>query len=108
MSIARRNAAELRPAPGTTKSSGAGTSAWSQDRPALPADGAGNHPRRVTLRLILQPTARGVAVATAFGALAGIENLIQPLFSIVAISLGVLCGTALYRGLRFGNTRLRK
>jgi len=64
-----------------------------------------NHPRRVTLCLILQPTARGVAVAAA---LAGIENLIQPLFSIVAISLGVLCGTALCRGLRFGNTRLRK
>jgi uncharacterized membrane protein YjjP (DUF1212 family) len=31
---------------------------------------------------------------------AGLQNLVQPMAAIVAIALGVLCGTALYRGLR--------
>jgi hypothetical protein len=31
---------------------------------------------------------------------AGLQNLVQPVAAIVAIALGVLCGTALYQGLR--------
>lgn len=41
----------------------------------------------------------GVAESFADPAGAGLENLVSPLASILAIALGVLCGTAVYNGL---------
>jgi uncharacterized membrane protein/uncharacterized membrane protein YjjP (DUF1212 family) len=50
----------------------------------------------------------GVTEAVGNPAAAGLEDLIDPLASIVAIALGVLCGASMYRGLASTPGRLRR
>jgi uncharacterized membrane protein YjjB (DUF3815 family) len=47
----------------------------------------------------------GVTEIVSDPATAGLEDLIQPLASVVAIALGVLCGTVLYRALGLDKRR---
>lgn len=50
----------------------------------------------------------GVTEVVGDPANARIESLIQPVASILAIALGVLCGASIYRGLAAGPDRLRQ
>ena len=59
---------------------------------------------------LLVPGAMGlIGVTEIVGnpATAGLENLIQPVASIVAIALGVLCGASAYRSLAAAVARRR-
>jgi uncharacterized membrane protein YjjB (DUF3815 family) len=59
---------------------------------------------------MLVPGAIGLIGVTEFvgdPASAGLQNLVQPVASIVAIALGVLCGVAIFRGLASAPHRLR-
>jgi uncharacterized membrane protein YjjB (DUF3815 family) len=59
---------------------------------------------------LLVPGAVGlISAAEIFGnpAAAGIEDVIRPLASILAIALGVLCGASVYRGLAISGRLLR-
>ena len=60
---------------------------------------------------LLVPGALGlIGVTEVFGnpAEAGIEDLVKPLGSIVAIALGVLCGVSVFRALAAAPGRLRR
>ena len=50
----------------------------------------------------------GVTEVVGNPAEAGIEDLVEPLGSIVAIALGVLCGVSIFRGLAAAPSRLRR
>ena len=49
----------------------------------------------------------GVTEVVGNPATAGLQSLVQPVASIVAIALGVLCGVSIYRGLAVAPQRLR-
>jgi len=60
---------------------------------------------------LLVPGALGViGVTEVVGdpASAGVEDLVEPLGSIVSIALGVLCGASIFRGLAAAPGRLRR
>jgi uncharacterized membrane protein YjjB (DUF3815 family) len=71
-------------------------------------------PSRVTLLpalWLLVPGAIGlIGVTDIIGnpATAGLQDLVQPVTSIVAIALGVLCGASIYRAVVAGPRHLRR